>query len=216
MIVLTAVIYMPDGNEYYVNRRNIRSLRTSILDRSDLKLPSFGIFSNKGNIEFVDTDGTIADYAENLQLMKGLACEIYLENTLYPNAYTLLAVLETDEWNYEPNNRMVSVSVKDDLVEWQEINVDGISYDPRNLEHKNFQWLYEHLWAISQNLGYNVDDIWDLDDETISVLQNTYMEFPLLEAGTLWQQWTKLCEVCQLHIYKNSAGIITCKYLGGN
>ena len=111
---------------------------------------------------------------------------------------------------------MVSVSVKDDLVEWQEINVDGISYDPRNLEHKNFQWLYEHLWAISQNLGYYVDDIWDLDDETIAVLQNTYIQFPLLESGTLWQQWTKLCEVCQLHIYKTNAGIITCKYLGGN
>ena len=114
---------------------------------------------------------------------------------------------------------MVSVSLKDDLEEWQEINVKAISYDPRTIVHQPFSWIYEYLWEITdsrENGNYNMLSLDELDDKTKSVLFNTYTKYPLLEAGTLWEQWTKLCEVCQLHIYKNNDGIIVCRYNGGN
>jgi hypothetical protein len=212
-----------------IDRRNLISLESSIYDRADLKLPSFGIISNTGNIEFNDIDGEVRDYAEQLLLEKGLKCEIKLNNTLVDGASETIGVFETNEWDYDNNNRVVSVSLKDDLEEWQEINVDEISYDPRKTEHKSFKWLYEYLWELTSNISYiingeikkgkgnyNMLPFVYLDEQTQSVLNNTYTQYPLLKAGTLWQQWTKLCEVCQLHIYKNSDGVVVCRYNGGN
>lgn len=210
-IIITGIYALVD---IVIDRRNLISLERTIYDRADLKLPSFGIISNTGNIEFNDIDGEVRDYAEQLLLEKGLKCEIKLNNTLVDGASETIGVFETNEWDYDNNNRVVSVSLKDDLEEWQEINVDEISYDPRKTEHKPFQWLYEHLWEIT-NPKYPMVKYGDLDLDTKKALQRI-IQYPMLKAGTLWQQWTKLCEVCQLHIYKNSNGIVECKYNGGN
>jgi hypothetical protein len=202
------------GVSIEVDRRNLISLDRSIFDRSDLKLPSFGIICNTGNIEFNDIDGEIRDYAEQLLLQSGLACEIKLNNTI-TGASELVAKMETNQWDYDNDNRFVSVSLKDDLEEWQDINVPEISYDKRNAESKPFSWLYEHLWAIT-NPNYPMQSLDELGEETYNVLTNTYIQYPLLKSGSLWQQWTKLCQVCQLHIFKNSDGIVVCRYNGGN
>jgi hypothetical protein len=200
-----------------IDRRNLISISRSIFDRSDLKLPSFGIISNTGNIEFNDTDGEIRDYAEQLLLQSGLSCEIKLNNTLVENASDTIGLFETDEWNYDNDNRVVSVSIKDDLEEWQDINVEGISYDPRVIEHKPFKWLYEHLWTITTaNGNYNMLAFDELDTDTQDILNYTYTRYPLLESCSLWTAWEKVCEVCQLHIYKNNDGVIVCRYNGGN
>lgn len=214
MITLTAKIYITDTEIIEIDRRNMISISSSIFDRSDLKLPSFGIISNTGNIEFNDTNGEIRDYAERLLLESGLKCEMFLNNTL-AKTQERIGLFETNEWGYDNDNRVVSVSLKDDLEEWQDINVAEISYDPRNLEHKPFQWFYEHLWALT-NPNYRMLAFEQLDSETQSVLQNTYMQYPLIYASTLWSAWEKLCEVCQLHIYKNNDGVVVCRYNGGN
>lgn len=210
-----------------IDRRNLISISRSIFDRSDLKLPSFGIISNTGNIEFNDTDGEVRDYAEQLLLQSGLSCEIRLNNTLVDGASELVAKMETGEWDYDNDNRVVSVSLKDELEEWQDINVEEISYDPRNPAEKPFEWLYVELWKLTSNRYYAEEQITgkgnynmlafdELDTDTQGILQNTYIQYPLLESGSLWEQWTKLCEVCQLHIYKNNNGVVVCRYNGGN
>ena len=198
-----------------INRRNLISINRSIFDRSDLKLPSWGIISNTGNIEFNDTDGEIREYAEELLLESGLKCEIKLNNTLVDGASETIGLFETNEWDYDNDNRVVSVSLKDDLEEWQEINVDEISYDPRKTESKPFRWFYEYLWNITKQ-NYNMLSFDELDSDTQSVLNKTYIQYPLLESGSLWEQWSKLCEVCQLHIYKDNNGVVVCQYNGGN
>lgn len=215
MITLTAKIYISETEVIDIDRRNLIGISSSIFDRSDLKLPSFGIISNAGNIEFNDTDGRVLGYAENLLLQAGLKCEIWLTNTLVDGAREIVATMETDQWDYDNDNRIASVSIKDDLEEWQDIDVPQIPYDPRNPEHKPFSWLYNHLWAIT-NINYKMQPLNDLDEQTYDVLTKNYIKYPLLEKGNLWQQWTKLCQVCQLHIYKNSNGIIVCRYNGGN
>jgi hypothetical protein len=111
---------------------------------------------------------------------------------------------------------VVSVSLKDEIERWQEINISAISYDPRVIEHKPFELLYENLYNQTINNGYNMYSIDQLDRKTKAILKNTYIQYPLLESGSLWQQWNKLCQVCQLHIYQNNDGIVVCKYNGGN
>ena len=200
-----------------IDRRNLISISRSIFDRSDLKLPSWGIISNTGNIEFNDINGEIREYAEELLLKSGLKCEIKLNNTLVENASQTIGLFETDEWNYDNDNRVVSVSLKDDLEEWQNINVAEISYDPRKQESKPFKWLYEHLWDITTaNGNYTMLAFDALGNDTRNVLETNYIKYPLLKSCSLWTAWQKLCEVCQLHIYKNNYGVIVCRYNGGN
>ena len=210
-----------------IDYHNLISISRSIFDRSDLKLPSFGIISNTGNIEFNDTNGEVLDYAEQLLLQSGLNCEIKLNNTLVDGASQTIGLFETDQWNYDNDSRVVSVSLKDDLEEWQEINVQGIDYDPRKPQSKPFSGLYAYLWELTSNRYYATRGITgkgkynmlapdELDIDTQMVLENTYIQYPLLERGSLWQQWTKLCQACQLHIYKNNDGVIVCRYNGGN
>lgn len=209
------------GSTIYVtkefDRRNLLSLERSIFDRSDLKLPSWGIISNVGNLEFNDNNGRFLGYANAGVLVEGMKTELYLNNTLVNGASKKVGTFYTDQWNYENDSRVVSVSLKDDLEEWQDINVAEISYDPRVIKHEPFSWLYKRLWSVTTaNGNYNMLSIDDLDIDTQAVLNNTYIQYPLLESGSLWQQWTKLCQVCQLHIYKNNDGVIVCRYNGGN
>ena len=200
-----------------IDRSNILSIDRTIYDRSDLKMPSFGIISNAGSIEFNDVNREVRNYAEMGFLEKGLPCTISLNNTFVQGATQTIGVFETDEWDYDDENKTVSVSLKDDLEEWQEINIEGINYDPRNTEEKPFSWLYEYLHSITIKDGrYSMYMFDSLSDETRYILSGTFIKYPMLNPCTLWQAWQKLCYVCQLHIFKNRQGIIECVYNGGN
>jgi hypothetical protein len=205
------------NNEIDIGQESLISMEASIYDRSDLKFPSFGIISNIGNLVFKDRGSKFLSYANMGLLKEGIVIEQYINNTLEKNASEKISSFVADVWDYDNESGVVTVSQKDDLEEWQEINVPAISYDPRNAEDKAFVWLYSHLWRITVRGGnYNMLPFAELDATTKQVLENTYTKYPMLKSGSLWQQWTKLCQVCQLHIYKNSEGIIVCRYNGGN
>ena len=76
MITLTAKIYISETEVIEVDRRNMLGVDCSIFDRSDLKLPSFGIISNTGSLELNDGLGEILYFAENGLLDKGQPCKI--------------------------------------------------------------------------------------------------------------------------------------------
>lgn len=199
-----------------VNKRNLISFNGKITDRSDIKTPSYGIISNTGNLEFKDINGEIRDYAEQMLLTSELKAYIRLENTLY-NAIEYVAVYETREWNYDNDNRKVSVSLKDNLEEWQDIYIEGFDYDPRN-PTKNFEnALGLYIWLKKNTpIKYVLPIAQDLDSKTKDILSNTKIPYPLLKSGTLWQQWTKLCQLCGLYIYKKPSGAIACTYTYGS
>lgn len=201
-----------------INRRNLISLNGSIMSRSNLKLPSYGIISNSGNLKFVDTNGEIKDYAENLMLTSDQKVQIFLNDTITKREEQI-AIYETREWDYDNDNRTVSVSLKDDLEEWQDIQVDGFDYDPRDpykiVAHGQMTNLYVWLWHRTPP-KYNMI-AWDkLDQQTKDIMLTTLMKYPLLKSGSLWQQWTKICEVCGLYIYKNKDGTTVCTYKYGS
>jgi hypothetical protein len=197
-----------------INKKNVIKIESSIFDRSDLKFPDFGIISNTGNIEFNDLNGEIANFFNNRLLEKSLDCEIILENTNVVGAEEKVSIMKTDEWYYDNDNMLVRLSIKDDLEEWQEVNVDKIDYDPRKPNAKSCKWYYYHLWNLTP-AKYNMISFEELDKKTKFILESTFIQYPLLESSNLWREWTKLCQVCQLHIYKNK-NITVCKYNDGN
>jgi hypothetical protein len=208
-----------------IDYRNLISLNRSITYRSDNKLPSYGIISNTGNLEFNDLDGEIKDYAEQLLLTSDLKVVITLNNTL-ADTHEQVGIFETKDWDYDNDNRSVSVSLKDDLEEWQDIQVQGINYDPREpfkiIADGKMSNVYKWLQGQDENGNYRTPEKYqmlafeDLDDKTKNILENTEIKYPLLENGTLWEQWEKLCQVCGLYIYKNNEGKTVCTYTYGS
>jgi hypothetical protein len=202
-----------------INKRNLISFNGEIFDRSDLKFPSFGVISNVGNIAFKDLDGEIRDYAEQLVLTSDLKVMVWLNNTLAKTRQQI-GEFSTKEWDYDNDNRSVSVSLKDDLEKWQNIDVDGFGYyqaQETNQKAQSAKWFYTKLYQITVENGFsNMCAFGDLDIATQNILSTTFIEYPTLKSGSLWAQWQKLSEICQLHIYKNDKGIIVCEYNEGN
>ena len=199
-----------------IDYTNMISLETSIFDRGDTKLPSYGIISNVGNIEANDLNGEVLDYAEMLLLQEGLETTIKLHDTLAHTTETV-SVLKTGEWDYNNENRSYSVSLKDDLEEWQDIYIEGLSYDPRNpTKHfSNMAQLYIILQGKTPS-KYKMLPFDKLDSETKRILNATFVKYSLLNSGTLWEQWTKLCQVCALYIHKDMNGNTVCRHTLGS
>ncbi len=201
-----------------IDKHNLISLNREIFDRSDIKLPEYGIISNTGSLNFNDLDGEIKDYVSNGYLSNDLKVQITLINTL-TKKQEKIGEFQTDNWDYDNDNRNVSVSLKDDLEEWQDIEIVGIDYDVRKpfaiISEGKMSNLYIWLYKKTPS-GYEMLSFEELDEETKNVLENTRLEYPILKIDSLWNQWTKLCKVCQLHIYKNNSGRTVCKYNGGN
>lgn len=199
---------------------NLISLERSIFDRSDTKLPSYGILSNNGNLEFNDANGAFLTYANAGVLVSGLKVHILLNNTLSKTSEEV-GIFETDTWDYDNDNRSVSVSLKDDLVQWQDIYVEGFSYDPRSPFKIIADGKMSNVYRWLQNTErtpekYKMLAFSELDQETKTILQNTTIDYPFLESGSLWSQWSKLCQVCGLYIYKNNQGQVVCSYTYGS
>lgn len=184
-----------------IDYRNLISINRSIFDRGDLKLPSWGILSNVGSLEFIDTNYEVRDYVEQELLVAGSKIKITLNNTL-ANTKEEIGIFYSDSWNYDNDNRKVTVSLKDDLEEWQNILLDEYSL-------KEDQTMYDvYLYLVSKT-----PKKWQfyLDEETKIFLQSITCKYTYLNSSNLWSQWAKLCEIGMLHIYKNNENKVVVK-----
>jgi hypothetical protein len=136
----------------------------------------------------------VKEYVEQGLLVAGSQIKIYLTNTL-ANVKENIGTFYSESWNYDSDNRVVSVSLKDDLEEWQNILLDEYSL-------KENQTMYDiYLYLVSKT-----PKKWEfvIDDETKSHLQNIVCKYAYLNSSNLWSSWVKLCEIGMLHIYKNN------------
>jgi hypothetical protein len=211
MITLSAKITI-DRKPITLDYKRIVSINASIFDRSDMQKPSYGIISNSGQMEFIDYNNQFLNYANEGLLRPDLKATIFLSNT-NANIQKQIAEFKTASWDYD--NKYVRVSLKDDLEEWQDINIGGIDYDPRNLVEQNLKYYYDFLFEKTPS-KYNMIAFDELNASTKDILSNTYIKYTLLKSGSLWAQWTKLCKVSQSHIYKNNEGKTIFVYNGGN
>ena len=214
MITLTAEIEI-NGKVIPLNNKRIISISANSFDRSDITRPSYGIISNTGELEFNDFDSEFLNYANQRLLTSDLPVSIFLNNTLYKTTRQQIGKFQTRSWNYDNNNRRVSVSLKDDLEEWQDIPIVGISYDPIYNEATSMRSYYGILYSKTPN-KYQMLPFRELDEKTQLILQETTIQYKILKDGSLWEQWRKLCEVCALYIYKNREGKTVCTYTYGS
>lgn len=215
MITLSAIISgLPDNQAIEIDRKNLISLQCSLFDRSDFKLPSFGIISNTGSLRFVDGTRSIKRLAEQQKLRSGMQIILYLHDTI-SGAESSFGEFITGDWDYNNDNFNVSVNLKDELIELQDIVVPKRDYDHTQEHDLTFEWLYNYLYNLTPQ-KYNFLTFEQLDSDTQYVLSNIKFEYPYWESKSLWAFWNDLCYCCFCHIYKNNQGYTVLRYNGGN
>ncbi len=193
--------------EVKFDRRNLLSIESEITDRGDIEMPSFGIISNGGSMSFNDNNSRFLNYANAGILTEGIEIKIFLENTLTKRKRQV-GTYYTADWDYDNDNRSVSVSFKDKLEEWQEIFVEDLvlsEYEMTLLE------IYYKLKEISENNGYKFEEI-DQSSKFYSFLKNTKCAYPHLFSDRLWNEWKKFCDACSCYIYINKIGNVSIYY----
>ena len=203
MITLTAKITLADETAYEVNKRNILYLDSEIVDRSDIAMPSVGIISNRGSLQFVDFDGTIESWINQGKDLDGKTVVIYLNDTL-SKCTSMVAEYYTEKWNYDSDNRNVSVQLTGGLEEWQSIQITNHGLTNR----KNGLEIYNVLLNQSNYLW----DFEELDEITNEILSTYIIEYPYFGKTNLWAAWNRLCTACGLYLYKNRNGKIVVSY----
>lgn len=203
MITLTAKITLADGTAYEVNKRNILYLDSDIVDRSDIAMPSVGIISNRGSLQFVDFDGTIEGWINQGTDLESKPVVISLNDTLSKST-SMVAEYYTEKWNYDSNNRNVSVQLTDGLEEWQNIQIPDKSLSGK----KSGLELYNLLVVRSSDLW----DFEELDEITNEILSAYTIEYPYFGKTNLWAAWNRLCTACGLYLYRNRNGKIVVSY----
>ena len=197
-----------DKKMILIGKRNKRSIEVDVLSRDNIETPSWGIISNRGTISFIDdAEGSLYNYASSGALRSGYPIEIFCENTI-TKKIERIAYMFTEKWNYNNNNRNISVSIKDDLERWQDIQFDGIELNrPATLYE-----IYEIFKSASQSYGFSFSP---LKDEVQTILKATTIEFPVISAGNLWSKWDNLCKCACIYIYKNHDNEVELNYYYG-
>jgi hypothetical protein len=200
-----------DGVSLDINKRNLLSFSADSMQRENAELPSWGIISNKGNIELKDFDKRIYSLAKNKLLKSDSLCYMSLRNTLFKGKNERIATMYTDSWEYDRENYIAKVSLKDDLEEWQDINISAIDYDYTKSQYYPMSDIYIKLHSLTPR-KYNMIGYENLSERTKTILANTKIYYPFLKSSSLWNAWYKLCQVCQLYIYKNALNETICDY----
>lgn len=209
MIKLKATI----DDKISIDSRNAISMERNIQDRSDFELPSFGIISNSGSLKFVDTDGSIRKLAEYNQLKNGMYAKIELVDTL-SGISSVVGTMLTQDWNYDVNNKQVSVKLHDGLSEWQNIQIPKLYYSASRTPiygYNIYRIFHSYVPSSYNMLSYN-----ELDSITQARILSSNVRPLICDASTLWSGFNEFCQFLQLHIYRNGAGQTVCKYNGGN
>lgn len=210
MIVLTAKITLESGEEILINRNNLLSIESEILDRGETKQPTWGIKSNSGRMQFLDyrdTDGNLVvkSLAENKKLTSKAKVEIFLKDTLTKKESSLCEFLAS-EWSYDVNGFTVGLQFKDDLEEWQDIYYELIDVS----QNTNAYAIYTELKKTCEDLGWKFSKP---DSSTTLILTSHSIRFLFLNNSSIWRQWEKLCEACGLVVFKNRLGEINVSYI---
>ena len=216
MIKLTATIQKLDGTLINIDYRNLLSLDREIKDRSDITLPTFGVISNGGNLQFVDYDSSMKKLIEQRLAKSGMEVSVYLENTsakLKSNIGNFI----TDKWKYD-DNRKVSISLVDSLIEWQSIPFSNVIFASTDeLMYAKPEEIYEYLYNRTPS-KYNMMSFDELDIPTRRAICYDITLFRpvfILNAENLWSAWNQYCQAYRLHIFSNNGRTI-CKFNGGN
>lgn len=184
----------------------ITGVSREIRERSDVSAPSFGVLSNGGELEFSDFDGEFLDYVEQNILKSGVEVIVKLNNTI-SGMSKQIAKLYVDDVSYDVDNKVVSLSLKDGIEKLQNLFNVGFSCNPEYYSGKTFLSIYQSIKEGVEENGIPVQDISDLDNDTVELLSENYLKIPLTSAGkSVWSILQEFGEATMAHFYVGNDG----------
>ena len=150
-----------------------------------------------GQIQYYDYDSLILPLLENKGLNTTKKIEIYINNTL-SNVHKNIGEFYSQNWKYDNDSRLVTVTIIDDLQEWQEI---VINKDSLLINYNYLDLFYEIKAYPPSKFKFNVSQ--DILDYLSSIKETGKNN---LSASILWAKWQEFCEATMLHILKNDKG----------
>lgn len=200
---------------FEINKENLVSFSSDILDRTNTEYPSYGLISNSANLTCIDFGGDMFELITQKILYSGSIVDIYLDNNV-ANTEEQICSMVVQRLQYNNANNQVSMQLKDNLENWQEINVEAEYYVPTVSSSKTAKYFYNYLYKKTLALGnYNILAFNQLNSNVQDILDNTTIEYPILESSNLWEEWDKLCQLCFLHMYIDNTNTVVVEYLGG-
>lgn len=186
-----------------LDNAKLLSLQREIKDRGNIEKPNWGIYSNTGNIEFIDYSGTFLNYANARLLTSDIPLTLKMIDTISGKSQSLGDFL-TDKWNYDTYNAKVKVSIKDELTIMQNIWVNKISYDSNLYAGE----IYDYLKTLtpssivipernSTNIPYPLYSLLDSSN-------GIKIQYGFMKADTLWNCWDKLCKLCCMYMFNDT------------
>lgn len=203
MIALTVKILFNDKTFSIIKSSNLNYIESSVITCDNLSQPRWGIISNHGTLRFIDNELS-QKIVNSPSLIENSNVEILLNNTL-TNSSCEVGNFKISTWSYDNHTKELSISLSDDLEEWQEISIRNYYL----VSEKTAYDIYENY------LKEETPDKWEfepLDKITRSVLENYIIKYPFFKKDNLWAQFYKLCTACGLTIFKNSKGKVVVSY----
>lgn len=196
-----------DKTIFWIKNDTMTSLSYDNARQSDFERPSYGIISKTGSVSFVDKNSVVKNNLQWLTNNKKFNLYIFLVDTI-KNTSVQIADYITNKWAYNANTAVVDIDFADALSDWQDRNVSALSCDITSVKATTYATIYNYLRDTLKSYGdngyyylYNLDSIDDLDEKTQAVLNDTFVMYPIIESGSLWQNFEKLCQALGLHIY---------------
>lgn len=199
-----------------IDRDKLVSFESDISDRSNVQQPAYGIISNTANMVFNDFGEQALDLITTKILRGGIKVSAYYYDDI-AGKQEQASNMFIQSLSYDSDNKQVNVTLKDNLEQWQKVTIPALETDITINDTKTAKYYFDYLYSKTIEFSsVNMLSFNELDSNTQSILNNTTVEYPILDEDFLWNGWLKLCELCLLHIYVDNNGRGVVKYNSGN
>ena len=104
----------------------IQSVNIRNRAKVDPQKPTFGIIAAEGSFVFKDTEKRFAKYCQDGEVGTNNEVFIHLYDTI-TNKHQTIARLKTQRWDFDADTYTMTVTLRDDIEDLQEIEVNDTS-----------------------------------------------------------------------------------------
>ena len=149
-------------------------------------------------MSFKDNSSRFFNYANAGLLTEGIEIKIFLENTI-KKTKKQVGQYYTTNWDYDNDNRSVTVSFKDKLENLQDRNSTEIDVSTDEAPQNIFYRIYDVLHKPS-------DIKIVFDSKVQSIMNKTESTTLYKNESNIWSDLNKISEICGFHIYNDFYG----------
>ncbi len=205
MIVTYVTVKISDSITETIDNSRLDTLSSKLATAYNVNTPSFGLTAGSGSVVFKDEDKKFVTYSQDKLLNSSNEIKIYLKDTVSGKEQLCGSWLSKD-WNYDEDNFNVSVSLRDNLEDMQNIDVNDTAQYVGLVTRNDVDGLV--LYNFIKDEAPSNFEFDELDSNVSTLLESIKIKYAYLQSGKLWQHFNDLCELALLYMHKDFDGKI--------